>query len=160
MSDKPVVFCYMSRFDLNHPVSCFHQVYIIKVSWSDGSTEVIFRRYSKFFDLQVSLFHTRWFTCFVAFLPTSLPCVIILCEMSLKMAQLLRHWRPQSLPQKCLSHFWASHRKRVFHKGRIPWASPLLFLFHRRRSGCVWAQISQTPGNLGWQMLLMSPWSI
>ncbi|KAJ8348020.1 hypothetical protein SKAU_G00266090 [Synaphobranchus kaupii] len=31
-----------------------HYVYIIKVSWSDGSTEVIFRRYSKFFDLQVS----------------------------------------------------------------------------------------------------------
>lgn len=30
------------------------QVYIIKVSWSDGSTEVIYRRYSKFFDLQVS----------------------------------------------------------------------------------------------------------
>ncbi|KAJ8276212.1 hypothetical protein COCON_G00079640 [Conger conger] len=29
-----------------------HYVYIIKVSWSDGSTEVIFRRYSKFFDLQ------------------------------------------------------------------------------------------------------------
>lgn len=29
------------------------QVYIIKVSWSDGSTEVIYRRYSKFFDLQV-----------------------------------------------------------------------------------------------------------
>lgn len=39
-----------------HPVSClFPQVYIIKVSWSDGSTEVIYRRYSKFFDLQVSL---------------------------------------------------------------------------------------------------------
>ena len=32
----------------------FFQVYIIKVSWSDGSTESIFRRYSKFFDLQVS----------------------------------------------------------------------------------------------------------
>uniref|UniRef100_A0A4W5QQG0 SH3 and PX domains 2B n=1 Tax=Hucho hucho TaxID=62062 RepID=A0A4W5QQG0_9TELE len=30
-------------------------VYIIKVSWSDGSTEVIFRRYSKFFDLQMEL---------------------------------------------------------------------------------------------------------
>ncbi|XP_066501764.1 SH3 and PX domain-containing protein 2B isoform X3 [Hoplias malabaricus] len=29
-----------------------HYVYIIKVSWSDGSTEVIYRRYSKFFDLQ------------------------------------------------------------------------------------------------------------
>ncbi|CAG14541.1 unnamed protein product [Tetraodon nigroviridis] len=32
-----------------------HYVYIIKVSWSDGSTEVIYRRYSKFFDLQVGL---------------------------------------------------------------------------------------------------------
>ncbi|MGH0127873.1 UNVERIFIED_CONTAM: hypothetical protein FKN15_018737 [Acipenser sinensis] len=27
-------------------------VYIIQVSWSDGSTENIYRRYSKFFDLQ------------------------------------------------------------------------------------------------------------
>uniref|UniRef100_A0A4W5MWX6 SH3 and PX domains 2B n=1 Tax=Hucho hucho TaxID=62062 RepID=A0A4W5MWX6_9TELE len=33
----------------------FKKVYIIKVSWSDGSTEVIFRRYSKFFDLQMEL---------------------------------------------------------------------------------------------------------
>ncbi|XP_018607445.1 SH3 and PX domain-containing protein 2B isoform X2 [Scleropages formosus] len=32
-----------------------HYVYVIKVSWSDGSTEVIFRRYSKFFDLQMEL---------------------------------------------------------------------------------------------------------
>ncbi|KAJ7997192.1 hypothetical protein DPEC_G00226400 [Dallia pectoralis] len=32
-----------------------HYVYIIKVSWSDDSTEVIFRRYSKFFDLQMEL---------------------------------------------------------------------------------------------------------
>ncbi|XP_037835140.1 SH3 and PX domain-containing protein 2B isoform X2 [Kryptolebias marmoratus] len=32
-----------------------HYVYIIKVSWSDGSTETIFRRYSKFFDLQMEL---------------------------------------------------------------------------------------------------------
>ncbi|XP_038861053.1 SH3 and PX domain-containing protein 2B-like isoform X1 [Salvelinus namaycush] len=32
-----------------------HYVYIIKVSWSDGSTEVIFRRYSKFFHLQMEL---------------------------------------------------------------------------------------------------------
>nr|XP_021324926.1 SH3 and PX domain-containing protein 2B isoform X2 [Danio rerio] len=32
-----------------------HYVYIIKVAWSDGSTEVIFRRYSKFFDLQMEL---------------------------------------------------------------------------------------------------------
>uniref|UniRef100_A0AAQ4QIR1 SH3 and PX domains 2B n=1 Tax=Gasterosteus aculeatus aculeatus TaxID=481459 RepID=A0AAQ4QIR1_GASAC len=30
-------------------------VYIIKVSWSDGSTEIIYRRYSKFFDLQMEL---------------------------------------------------------------------------------------------------------
>ncbi|KAF7696626.1 hypothetical protein HF521_005044 [Silurus meridionalis] len=32
-----------------------HYVYIIKVWWSDGSTELIFRRYSKFFDLQMEL---------------------------------------------------------------------------------------------------------
>ncbi|CAL9685402.1 unnamed protein product [Knipowitschia caucasica] len=32
-----------------------HYVYIIKVSWSDGSTDTIFRRYSKFFDLQMEL---------------------------------------------------------------------------------------------------------
>ncbi|XP_038158134.1 SH3 and PX domain-containing protein 2B isoform X2 [Cyprinodon tularosa] len=32
-----------------------HYVYIIKVSWSDGSTETIYRRYSKFFDLQMEL---------------------------------------------------------------------------------------------------------
>ncbi|KAK1788530.1 hypothetical protein P4O66_016953 [Electrophorus voltai] len=31
------------------------EVYIIKVSWSDGSNEVIYRRYSKFFDLQMEL---------------------------------------------------------------------------------------------------------
>nr|XP_056707164.1 SH3 and PX domain-containing protein 2B [Euleptes europaea] len=32
-----------------------HYVYIIKVIWSNGSTEVIYRRYSKFFDLQMQL---------------------------------------------------------------------------------------------------------
>uniref|UniRef100_A0A3B3HQZ8 SH3 and PX domains 2B n=1 Tax=Oryzias latipes TaxID=8090 RepID=A0A3B3HQZ8_ORYLA len=32
-----------------------HYVYIIKVCWSDGSTETIYRRYSKFFDLQMEL---------------------------------------------------------------------------------------------------------
>ncbi|EMP33457.1 Serine/threonine-protein kinase 10 [Chelonia mydas] len=36
-----------------------HYVYIIKVTWSNGSTEVIYRRYSKFFDLQVSVKPTR-----------------------------------------------------------------------------------------------------
>uniref|UniRef100_A0A674HBC8 SH3 and PX domain-containing protein 2B n=1 Tax=Taeniopygia guttata TaxID=59729 RepID=A0A674HBC8_TAEGU len=30
-----------------------HYVYIIKVTWSNGATEVIYRRYSKFFDLQM-----------------------------------------------------------------------------------------------------------
>ena len=30
------------------------QVYVINVTWSDGSVNVIYRRYSKFFDLQVS----------------------------------------------------------------------------------------------------------
>lgn len=37
---------------LNHMSSSL-QVYIIKVTWSNGSTEAIYRRYSKFFDLQV-----------------------------------------------------------------------------------------------------------
>ncbi|NWS81559.1 SPD2B protein, partial [Pycnonotus jocosus] len=32
-----------------------HYVYIIKVSWSNGATEVIYRRYSKFFDLQMQM---------------------------------------------------------------------------------------------------------
>ncbi|XP_049685923.1 SH3 and PX domain-containing protein 2B isoform X1 [Accipiter gentilis] len=32
-----------------------HYVYIIKVTWSNGSTEVIYRRYSKFFDLQMQM---------------------------------------------------------------------------------------------------------
>ncbi|XP_053320681.1 SH3 and PX domain-containing protein 2B [Spea bombifrons] len=32
-----------------------HYVYIIKVTWSNGTTEVIYRRYSKFFDLQMQL---------------------------------------------------------------------------------------------------------
>uniref|UniRef100_A0A8C0ZHN6 SH3 and PX domain-containing protein 2B n=1 Tax=Cyanistes caeruleus TaxID=156563 RepID=A0A8C0ZHN6_CYACU len=31
------------------------QVYIIKVTWSNGATEVIYRRYSKFFDLQMQM---------------------------------------------------------------------------------------------------------
>uniref|UniRef100_G1MWT7 SH3 and PX domain-containing protein 2B n=1 Tax=Meleagris gallopavo TaxID=9103 RepID=G1MWT7_MELGA len=34
---------------------CSLQVYIIKVTWSNGSTEVIYRRYSKFFDLQMQM---------------------------------------------------------------------------------------------------------
>ncbi|XP_077183165.1 SH3 and PX domain-containing protein 2B isoform X1 [Paroedura picta] len=32
-----------------------HYVYIIKVIWSNGTTEVIYRRYSKFFDLQMQM---------------------------------------------------------------------------------------------------------
>ncbi|XP_053154979.1 SH3 and PX domain-containing protein 2B isoform X2 [Hemicordylus capensis] len=32
-----------------------HYVYIIKVTWSNSSTEVIYRRYSKFFDLQMQM---------------------------------------------------------------------------------------------------------
>uniref|UniRef100_A0A8C0VAW4 SH3 and PX domain-containing protein 2B n=1 Tax=Cyanistes caeruleus TaxID=156563 RepID=A0A8C0VAW4_CYACU len=31
------------------------EVYIIKVTWSNGATEVIYRRYSKFFDLQMQM---------------------------------------------------------------------------------------------------------
>ncbi|CAK8675641.1 unnamed protein product [Clavelina lepadiformis] len=32
-----------------------HYVYVIQVSWDDGSDTVIFRRYSKFFDFQITL---------------------------------------------------------------------------------------------------------
>ncbi|OWK55129.1 SH3 and PX domain-containing protein 2B [Lonchura striata] len=32
-----------------------HYVYIIRVTWSNGATEVIYRRYSKFFDLQMQM---------------------------------------------------------------------------------------------------------
>ncbi|XP_078509133.1 SH3 and PX domain-containing protein 2B isoform X3 [Lissotriton helveticus] len=32
-----------------------HYVYIIRVTWSSGNTEVIYRRYSKFFDLQMQM---------------------------------------------------------------------------------------------------------
>ncbi|VDI26694.1 Hypothetical predicted protein, partial [Mytilus galloprovincialis] len=32
-----------------------HYVYVIKVIWSDGSRHVIYRRYSRFFDFQLSL---------------------------------------------------------------------------------------------------------
>ncbi|XP_068062284.1 SH3 and PX domain-containing protein 2B isoform X2 [Anomalospiza imberbis] len=42
-----------------HPSKCkkpkTKQVYIIKVTWSNGATEVIYRRYSKFFDLQMQM---------------------------------------------------------------------------------------------------------
>ncbi|XP_048399255.1 SH3 and PX domain-containing protein 2B isoform X2 [Stegostoma tigrinum] len=35
-----------------------HYVYIIQVTWSSGSTEVIYRRYSRFFNLQMQLLDT------------------------------------------------------------------------------------------------------
>ncbi|XP_043559734.1 SH3 and PX domain-containing protein 2B isoform X1 [Chiloscyllium plagiosum] len=35
-----------------------HYVYIIQVTWSNGSTEVIYRRYSRFFNLQMQLLDT------------------------------------------------------------------------------------------------------
>ena len=31
-----------------------HQVYLITVTWSDNAVNIIYRRYSKFFDFQVS----------------------------------------------------------------------------------------------------------
>uniref|UniRef100_A0A8B9YVB2 SH3 and PX domains 2B n=1 Tax=Buteo japonicus TaxID=224669 RepID=A0A8B9YVB2_9AVES len=45
-----VIGSFISDFFL-----CSLQVYIIKVTWSNGSTEVIYRRYSKFFDLQMQM---------------------------------------------------------------------------------------------------------
>ncbi|MGH0130983.1 UNVERIFIED_CONTAM: hypothetical protein FKN15_001880 [Acipenser sinensis] len=44
--------CFCRNQDFIKTVS---KVYIIQVSWSDGSTENIYRRYSKFFDLQMEL---------------------------------------------------------------------------------------------------------
>uniref|UniRef100_H2ZJ71 PX domain-containing protein n=1 Tax=Ciona savignyi TaxID=51511 RepID=H2ZJ71_CIOSA len=35
-----------------------HYVYVIEVTWDDGSETIIFRRYSKFFDLQINLLET------------------------------------------------------------------------------------------------------
>lgn len=32
-----------------------HYVYIINVTWSDSTSQTIYRRYSKFFDLQMQL---------------------------------------------------------------------------------------------------------
>lgn len=44
----------MGPLGVNSCVLCpSPQVYIIRVTWSSGSTEAIYRRYSKFFDLQV-----------------------------------------------------------------------------------------------------------
>lgn len=43
-------FSFIIKFN-----SILFQVYVIKVSWSDASVNVIYRRYSKFFDLQVCL---------------------------------------------------------------------------------------------------------
>ncbi|KAM7330326.1 hypothetical protein ACRRTK_011939 [Alexandromys fortis] len=37
-----------------HPLFLLLQVYIINVTWSDSTSQTIYRRYSKFFDLQVS----------------------------------------------------------------------------------------------------------
>lgn len=37
-----------------------HYVYIINVTWSDSTSQTIYRRYSKFFDLQVSWSELRW----------------------------------------------------------------------------------------------------
>ena len=44
--------CYYTPPAHGHLCSCL-QVYIIRVTWSSGSTEAIYRRYSRFFDLQV-----------------------------------------------------------------------------------------------------------
>lgn len=43
----PVVNTYLLSLSM--------QVYIIRVTWSSGTTEAIYRRYSKFFDLQVGI---------------------------------------------------------------------------------------------------------
>ncbi|RXM98538.1 SH3 and PX domain-containing protein 2B [Acipenser ruthenus] len=50
MDKKIPCFCQNQDF-----IKTVSKVYIIQVSWSDGSTENIYRRYSKFFDLQMEL---------------------------------------------------------------------------------------------------------
>lgn len=44
------------------------QVYVINVTYSDNTSHIIYRRYSKFFDLQV-LFHPPWRSVRLAFIP-------------------------------------------------------------------------------------------
>ncbi|MED6263114.1 SH3 and PX domain-containing protein 2A [Characodon lateralis] len=38
-----------------------HYVYVINVTYSDNTSHIIYRRYSKFFDLQVILLHSFLF---------------------------------------------------------------------------------------------------
>lgn len=44
------------------------QVYVINVTYSDNTSHIIYRRYSKFFDLQV-LFYPPWRSVRLAFIP-------------------------------------------------------------------------------------------
>ncbi|KAJ7399436.1 SH3 and PX domain-containing protein 2B isoform X1 [Pitangus sulphuratus] len=74
-----------------------HYVYIIKVTWSNGSTEVIYRRYSKFFDLQRPLSSESpalagpWM---------SIPCPVVLpCIILLGKARDVSHYPLQKLAQ-------------------------------------------------------------
>lgn len=152
MSDKPSVSLFISRFDFTAvDSSClclFYQVYIIKVSWSDGSTEVIYRRYSKFFDLQVSLLMLlrldsfkpgqeivkhKQSECFVrrGSTETSYPC---------DMGNYIVWEEPENGPaastpddddcSHCHKNVWII-LSVTLEKGRIKWASLSLFLFQR-----------------------------
>ena len=37
---------------------CLMQVYVLEVRWSEGTTTIVFRRYSDFFEFQVSSYST------------------------------------------------------------------------------------------------------
>ena len=56
--------------------TCLLQVYVIYVTWSDGSTNVIYRRYSRFFDFQVKSF-TSFLDGYVDYIMTVLVMKII-----------------------------------------------------------------------------------
>lgn len=144
-----------------HPVSyLFYQVYIIKVFWSDGSTEVIYRRYSKFFDLQVSLLmRPRWDTlnpgqeivkhkrgeCFVrrGSPKTAYPCDTV--GRALKMPQQHRHRTMTTAvtTTKMSESFLSVTSEKCVAQGQESNEHPLLSCsFKGNRSSRVWAEIA------------------
>ena len=46
--------CGSLRVMIPVPASPFIQVYVLEVTWSEGTKTVIYRRYSRFFEFQVS----------------------------------------------------------------------------------------------------------
>lgn len=73
--DSCIWFSLWPRF-----LTCFlsWQVYLINVTYSDNTSHIIYRRYSKFFDLQVIIHHSQAplvLTVQVGFLLKSFPCL-------------------------------------------------------------------------------------